>query len=148
MSTPDAFAALALLATLLGEWLLPLPILPPASLTSPITWLGILLAILGFTLELSAARALASARTPTRPNATPTALVTTGPFRWTRSPFYIGILLLLAGLSLALSLDWSLLTLPLFAVALDRLIISTEEQRLSAAFPEAWQTYSATTPAG
>ncbi len=126
MRTPDAFAALAILATLLGEWLLPLPILPPASVTGPATLIGALIAIAGLSLEIAAARALARANTPTRPNQPPTALVTSGPFAHSRNPFYAGILLLLTGLALTASLDWSVIFLPLVWLMLDRFVIPAE----------------------
>lgn len=142
---PDAYAATAILLALLLEWLVPLAILPPFALLSLTTAIGLLIALAGFVLELAAANALARANTTTRPNAEPSALVTSGPFAHSRNPFYLGIILLLAGLALIASLDWAIVLVPLFALALDRLVIPAEEARLAAAFPEAWRAYAGRT---
>ena len=85
------------------------------------------------------------AGTSTRPDASPDALVTSGPFRFSRNPFYIGVLLMIGGLMLALSLDWLVVALPLLWVALDRLVVPREEERLAAAFDETWEPYAART---
>lgn len=142
---PDAYAAIVMVAVLALDFVLPLPLLPPAGWASPLTGLGIVLAIAGFALEISAARALTAAGTPTRPNAAPQALVTSGPFRWSRNPFYCGLLLVLTGASLALSLEWALLGLPLLWLALDRFVVPHEEARLAQAFPAAWSAYAGAT---
>src|SRR5690606_4223083 len=97
----------------------PLPLLPAAGLAQPMTWVGAMVAAAGLAQEILAARELTRAETSTRPFAEPDALVTTGVFSASRNPFYCGIILLLAGIALALSLDWALLTLPLFWLALD-----------------------------
>lgn len=143
---PDAYAAAAILLAIALEFLVPLPILPPFALISLPTLIGAALAIAGLLLELSAARALTNAHTTTRPNQPPSALVTSGPFTQTRNPFYLGILILLAGLALIASLDWSIILLPLFWLALDRLVVPHEEQKLRDAFPAEWEGYSTTTP--
>lgn len=142
---PDAYAAIVIVAVLALDFVLPLPLLPPAGWASPLTGLGIMLALAGFALEISAARALAAAGTPARPNAAPLALVTSGPFRWSRNPFYCGLLLVLAGACLALSLEWALLGLPLLWLALDRFVVPHEEARLAQAFPAAWSAYAGVT---
>ncbi|RYE06955.1 MAG: isoprenylcysteine carboxylmethyltransferase family protein [Hyphomicrobiales bacterium] len=143
---PDAYAALAVVAAiLLLEWLVPLSILPPFALLSLATLIGLIIACAGLTLELAAARALTAARTTTRPNADPTALVTTGPFARSRNPFYLGIIALLSGIALIASLDWAIVLVPLFWLALDRLVVPAEEARLAAAFPAVWRAYAGTT---
>lgn len=142
---PDAYAAIVVVVVLVFDFVLPLPLLPPAGWTSPLTGLGTILALAGFALEISAARALATAGTPTRPNAAPVALVTSGPFRWSRNPFYCGLLLVLAGACLALSLEWALFGLPLLWLALDRLVVPQEEARLAQAFPAGWSAYAGDT---
>lgn len=139
---PDAYAAMVIGAVLLLDFVLPLPLLPPVSLLAPLTWLGTIVALFGFALEIGAARALAGAGTTTRPNQLPQALVTGGPYRWSRNPFYCGLLLVLAGACLALSLEWALVGLPLLWLALDRLVVPHEEARLAQAFGADWAAYA------
>lgn len=139
---PDAFAAVAIALALLLEWVAPVRVLPAASLTSLVSWLGGAVALVGLALEVAAARALASAGTTTRAGGVASSLVTSGPFGWSRNPFYIGLLLVLAGAGLAFSLDWGVLTVPLVAVALDRVVIPREEAMLRERFAD-FEAYAA-----
>ena len=61
-------------------------------------------------------------------------LVTSGPFGWSRNPFYVGLLLVLAGVVVAFSLDWGIVTVPLVWVALDRVVVPREEAMLRERF--------------
>jgi protein-S-isoprenylcysteine O-methyltransferase Ste14 len=131
---PDAFAALAIALALLLEWVLPLHMLPAAHPFSVVSWVGVAIAIAGFVLEAQAARELTRANTTTRAGATATTLVTTGPFGWSRNPFYVGLLLVLAGVVVAFSLDWGIVTVPLVWVALDRIVVPREEAMLCERF--------------
>lgn len=131
---PDAFAALGLALALGLEWLLPLRLLPEVQVFSMLTGAGVAMVIAGFALEVAAARALAAAGTTARAGEAARVLVTGGPFSWSRNPFYLGLLLVLLGVVLAFSLDWGLLTVPLVAVALDRVVIPREEAMLRQRF--------------
>lgn len=146
---PDGYVILALVSAVLLEAVLPLPILPPAAWWGPLVPIALVPAmvpaIAGLALEIAAARALAGSGTSTRPNDAPAALVTGGVFRWSRNPFYWGILLLLAGVMIAASLDWGMIVLPFTWLALDRLVIPVEERRLERAFGQTYLDYTART---
>jgi protein-S-isoprenylcysteine O-methyltransferase Ste14 len=77
---------------------------------------------------------------PMRPT---TALVTTGPYRFTRNPMYLGMAFLYLGLALALGAIWSLAVLPAVLLAVDRIAIAREERYLEARFGEEYRTYMA-----
>lgn len=139
---PDAYALAVLAVAIAGGWLFPLAFLPAPGLLSIVTWLGVVVALAGFLLEAAAARALVSAATPVRPFTAPNALVTTGPFAWSRNPLYVGMLILIAGVALALSLEWGLLLVPLLWLCLDRLVIPHEETALREAFGAAFDGYA------
>ena len=143
--TLDFYARSVLLLVVALEIVLPLSLLPPASLASGASWSGAVLLLVGLALEVVTARAMTQAGTTTKPNGTSKALLTEGPFRYSRNPFYCGVLLLLAGIMLMLSLDWLVLGLPLLFVALDRLVVPHEEQRLAELFGAEWQAYAART---
>lgn len=70
---------------------------------------------------------------PLRPQAA-SSLVTSGIYRFTRNPMYLGILLILAGWAVFLANAAALLVLPLFVVYMNRFQITPEERALSAAF--------------
>lgn len=142
---PDGYVVLLLAGAILLEWLLPLAIVPPAGWWEPLNILAFGLAVAGLALEVAAARALKNGGASTRPNDNPAALVTDRVFRWSRNPFYCGILLLMTGMMLAFSLDWGLVLMPLLWLALDRLVIPVEERRLEAAFGQTYLDYAART---
>jgi protein-S-isoprenylcysteine O-methyltransferase Ste14 len=71
----------------------------------------------------------------------PRHLVTEGPYRWTRNPMYVGVLLMIGGLA------WAYRSTPLavygFAVAVvfHVRVLTYEEPRLQASFGGQWQAY-------
>lgn len=140
---PDHYAVIAFWAALLGEIFVPLALLPPASIHSGASWTGGVLALAGLGLEIFVARAMTRAGTTIKPYKRPTALVTSGPFRASRNPFYLGLLLFFGGLLLMLSMDWLLLVMPLYWLALDRLVVPHEEAALAKAFGPDWLAYAA-----
>lgn len=70
-----------------------------------------------------------------------TALVTSGPYRFTRNPMYVGMAFLYAALALALGVIWALIALPLVLIAVDRLVVAREEPYLEAKFGDAYRDY-------
>jgi len=143
--TPDQLAAAAFLLSLLGELVIPIELLPALSLESAGLWVGLIIALAGLATEIAVASCLHRAGTTTKPRAAPTTLVTTGPFRWSRNPFYLGLLLVLAGVMIILSLDWATLTIPLLWLGLDRMVIPNEEANLARQFAIEWDSYRAVT---
>ncbi len=81
------------------------------------------------------------ARTSVLPFGTPTAFLTSGPFRISRNPLYVALGLALAAFSALLDNGWILASVPLLVLALDRLIVPGEESRLRALFGEAYLAY-------
>lgn len=77
---------------------------------------------------------------PMRPS---TALVTTGPYRFTRNPMYLGMAFLYAGIAFAVGLIWPLIVLPVVLLAVDRLVIAREEPYLLGLFGEPYREYTA-----
>jgi protein-S-isoprenylcysteine O-methyltransferase Ste14 len=77
---------------------------------------------------------------PMRPEAA-TSLVTTGIYRWTRNPMYLGWLPVLAGWAVYLQHAGALLVVPLFALYLTRFQIVPEERALSAKFGGQFDAY-------
>jgi protein-S-isoprenylcysteine O-methyltransferase Ste14 len=81
------------------------------------------------------------AGTPVDPREAPTALVTEGPFQYTRNPAYVGLALTYAGLSLITGILWSLVLLPGDLVAVHRGVIQREERYLEEEFGSAYRGY-------
>lgn len=70
-----------------------------------------------------------------------TALVTEGPYRFTRNPMYLGMAALYPALALAFGWFWALLLLPVVLVSVDRLVIAREERYLEAKFGDEYRAY-------
>ena len=73
-------------------------------------------------------------------------LVVTGPFRRTRNPLYLALLLLYTGVAFGMGAFWSLALLPMVAVWLHYGTVRREESRLAQCFGEEYTHYCRTTP--
>jgi protein-S-isoprenylcysteine O-methyltransferase Ste14 len=79
--------------------------------------------------------------TPIHNSATPTALVETGPFRFTRNPMYLFGATAYAGLALLLMQAWSLALLPAVVAATNYGVVLREEAFLERRFGGAYKEY-------
>jgi len=77
---------------------------------------------------------------PTKPGAT-SAMVTSGVYRLSRNPMYVGLLFALTGLAVFLSHVLAFAFLPIFAAYMNRFQISPEERVLSAKFGSEFSAY-------
>ncbi len=75
-----------------------------------------------------------------------TALIKSGPFRWSRNPIYLSMVLLLTGIAFFPGSLTPLLVPPLFAILIKRLFIQREEQMLRDQFGECYQQYCRDVP--
>jgi protein-S-isoprenylcysteine O-methyltransferase Ste14 len=104
---------------------------------------GLLMAAAAFGIDIWAARTFRSHNTSILPHRGATALITDGPYAYSRNPIYAGNLLLIVGVGLLVGQAWHLLLAPIAAVLFQRLAIEPEESHLEAKFGEAWQAYAA-----
>jgi protein-S-isoprenylcysteine O-methyltransferase Ste14 len=123
-----AVAALAMwgLSTATPHWMA-----PPARIA--VAWV---IAAVGVAFAASGVIAFRRARTtmnPTTPDSA-SALVTTGVYRLTRNPMYVGLLLILLAWAIYLSSGWALPVPLLFAAFINRFQIAPEERALAALF--------------
>ena len=77
---------------------------------------------------------------PLKPSAT-TALVTSGIYRYTRNPMYLGQSVILLGWVAYLQNMVGLLAVPAFMLYISRFQIRPEERQLSARFPDAYAAF-------
>ena len=69
------------------------------------------------------------------------ALVTSGPYRRSRNPMYVGLALAYLGEAGMLRQAWPVAVLPLVLAYLDRVVVPVEEKRLREVFCEAYDSY-------
>jgi len=136
---PAGWFALLLLAGWGLERLRPWPI-PLASfgwrLATGMALFGAATLLAGTALRLFAARGTSYA-----PFAQPTSLITSGPYRFSRNPLYVALVATLIGFASLLASFWLLIAAALLLVALDRLVVPSEEAALAAVFGEEWAAY-------
>lgn len=73
------------------------------------------------------------------------ALVTDGPYRYSRHPMYVGWTALYVGLALLVGVAWPLVLLPLVAVAVHR-TVRREERALERRHGDAYRAYARDVP--
>lgn len=130
---PPAGLAAAILTAILLQWLVPLRLLPPRG-TGWSLATGLVLIALALGLALWGVRTFRTAGTNVDPHRPALRLVETGPYRLTRNPMYLGMVILMLGLGLAASLDWAIVLAPLLWAALHFGVVLREEAYLSAKF--------------
>ena len=142
--------------TRVGGWLfrhrtvIPLPIalalivVPPASSSVSLTWLGVAVVLLGEVVRLTAVRHIGTISRTRTDRLGP--LIASGPFGWVRNPLYIGNIALWIGLALVARLPW--LALPIAGLlALEyHAIVRWEEGLLTERLGQPYRDYLAAVP--
>lgn len=96
---------------------------------------------LGIALNLSADKAFKRNGTTVKPFEESKVLITSGAFRYTRNPMYLGMVLILTGVALLLGAISPFIIIPVFAITIDRVFIITEEKMLDERFGNKWKQY-------
>ena len=107
----------------------------------PWSWLGIVPIIAGLLFGLSGFAQFRRAGTNIRPFRDADTLVTTGPFRYSRNPMYLGLVLALLGAWVLMGALSPLLGVVIFFVTADRWYIRFEEQMLQRNFSPDYDAY-------
>jgi protein-S-isoprenylcysteine O-methyltransferase Ste14 len=137
---PPILIAAAICGGLVLDHLAPWAILPPlASLFGG--------AVIALTLanDIWCALTLSRHRTTILPHRPASALVTDGPYRYSRNPIYVSHVATTLGVGLLLRTPWIALLTPLLVVGLTRLAILPEERHLSRKFGADFAAYAART---
>jgi protein-S-isoprenylcysteine O-methyltransferase Ste14 len=117
----------------------PLPFAVPVVLR----YIGLGLTFVGFLLGISAFIEFRRARTTLDPHGSTSHLVTSGIYRFTRNPIYLGFLLMVIGLPLNSGLYWGILLALFYVLLMNRLIIQHEEAYLEKKFGKIYSDYTA-----
>ncbi len=105
--------------------------------------LGGILIVLAGIFAVGASWAFRRAGTNINPTKPAIALVTEGPFRVSRNPFYLSLTLLYVGIALCTNALWPLLFLLPLLIVIQRGVIEREEQYLELKFGEDYRRYKA-----
>jgi protein-S-isoprenylcysteine O-methyltransferase Ste14 len=108
-------------------------------------WIAVIFSILGGVISISGIVSFQLAGTtinPVNPDAA-TSLVSSGIYRLTRNPMYLGVLFLLIGWAVYLANPLTLMGTVVFVLYMNRFQIAPEERVLAAKFGEAFTAYNA-----
>ncbi len=136
---PLVFAVFFGVAMLLQRFFpLAIPLYPP-DMPSP----GTVLIWLSGLIFLSSAIFMWRARTHMNPLLPTTALVTAGPYQFSRNPMSVALVVLYIGLALRLDTVWPLLLLPPLMIVFHYGVIQREERYLEGKFGDVYNAYRA-----
>jgi protein-S-isoprenylcysteine O-methyltransferase Ste14 len=102
---------------------------------------GIVLSVLAIGMAIVARRTMEAAGTNVNPLLPTTAIVTTGPFRFSRNPLYMTLTLLFIGLTLAIDTWWGAILLLPVLVIMHVGVILREERYLEGKFGAPYREY-------
>jgi protein-S-isoprenylcysteine O-methyltransferase Ste14 len=134
---PPLLYGIAFAVVLALRWFWTMPIFDHAVAL----WPGLALVILAVGIALWGRSALLAAGTNVNPSLPTTAIVTSGPFRFSRNPLYMALTLLYFGLTLAVNTWWGIVVLVPLLVLMHRGVVLREERYLEAKFGETYRQY-------
>jgi protein-S-isoprenylcysteine O-methyltransferase Ste14 len=135
---PPLAWGLAVLAGLALNWLVPLPFLPAAL---PAGWVGAMVFVPALALFAWAIVTITRAGSNVPTNRPTTAIVESGPYRFTRNPIYLGMFLGLIGVAIAFDNFWLLMMLVPFALVIRYGVVVREEAYLERKFGNVYRGY-------
>lgn len=119
----------------------------PLRLASPEpSWmfdLGVALAVAGVAFAVWGMATFKRHRTAIIPNQPASLVVTSGPYRITRNPMYVGMAGFYLGMAFLLDTWWTFGLMAVVVVIIDRQVIAREERYLSSAFGVEYAGYTA-----
>ena len=137
VARPPLLYAVAFVLALVGRWFWPAPIFGPAVAL----WSGLVLVALGVGTAIWGRRTMQAAGTNIDPARPTTAIVTSGPFRFSRNPLYLALTVLYLGLTLAVNTWWGVFVLVPLLIIMHRGIVLREERYLEVKFGESYRQY-------
>lgn len=113
-------------------------------MTNAVRWpLGVMLSIAGVSMFVAAIRAFGAAGTPVPGNRSPTTIVRSGPYRFSRNPIYVAFVLIHLGVAAWFGSWWLLVTLGASIGVIATSVVPREERFLEARFGSLYSAYKA-----
>lgn len=139
---PILLFPIAVLVGLVLDRLVPVPV--PVPQFDVVAWIVAGAPILlGLALFAAGVRNFSRAGTPVPTNQPVRVLVTTGIYRWTRNPIYLGFFFAYAGIGVAALSPWILILLLPLVVTIRYGVVAREEAYLERRFGDAYRDYKA-----
>lgn len=130
-----------LVVHILVAWLLGRYVALQVALPSILSTVGLGLAGLGFLLGLLSLYEFMKARTTLNPHGSVTSIISSGIYRLTRNPIYLGMIFMLIGFPLTFGNVWGIPLAPVFIFLMNKLVIEHEEAYLEKKFGDVYTGY-------
>ena len=104
--------------------------------------LGLILILSGISLVFVSFRFMRKMKTTFIPDGTPEVLISSGPFKFSRNPIYLGMLTILVGIAFLMSYLSAIIIAFVFGIIINFTWIAHEEKKLHELFSEDWENYS------
>ena len=134
---PPILTVLHIVAAYLLAGLVPLSLTVPPILEN----IGFALVVVGFLFGLAAFLEFRRARTTLDPHGSVASIVTSGVYRFSRNPIYVGFLLIVIGIPLNSGTYWGAVLAPIFFLLCNKLVIEREEAYLEKKFGDVYTRY-------
>lgn len=134
---PPVYLVLTIMAMMMAHIMLPLAQVVEA----PYRYLGLLPIFAGLAIVVWAGRCLMQHETTFRPFEESRCIVAEGPFRLSRNPIYLGMVVALAGLAVFLGSATPVIFVPVFAWIITKRFIEVEEGALTEKFGDDYARY-------
>ncbi len=112
-----------------------------AGMSQTLKNIGLGMTFIGFLFGVGAFIEFRKAHTTLDPHGSVRAVVTSGIYRFTRNPIYLGFVFMVAGFPLAYGTLWGVVAAPFFMATISRLVIEKEETYLEKKFKEGYTSY-------
>ena len=136
-AAPPSIFGVAFLVGLGFDLIKPMPMIPLAIQLMT----GAAVVAAGILLIRSSMKSIDGAGTTYDPFAASIALVTSGIYRYTRNPGYLGLAIIQLGLALMIDSPWIVLTNVVAVMVTGQFVIRLEEDKLGRAFGQEYQSY-------
>ena len=104
--------------------------------------LGLILILSGISLVFVSFRFMRKMKTTFIPDGTPEVLISSGPFKFSRNPIYLGMLTVLVGVAFLMSSLSAIIIAFVFGIIINFTWIAHEEKKLHELFSKDWVIYS------
>lgn len=104
---------------------------------------GLIPMAVGMALNTIAGKAFIKSGNSIRAFERPEKLLTSGVYKYSRNPMYLGMVLILVGVAVLLGTLSPFIIAPMFAITMDRVFVIAEEEILEQHFGEQWTQYRA-----
>ncbi len=135
---PPVLTFIFIILAYVANWFVTIEFVSSASW---VKYFGLGLAVVGLLLPFIAIREFIKARTTVNPHGSVTNIISSGIYRYTRNPIYLGFVFMLIGFLLFSNSLWGLILSPVLVICFNELVIKHEEAYLEKKFGEQYTNY-------